>query len=130
MMVEAEPASAPTIAPGARWTYVCRVSEIVANTGVCAKVGNDQVAVFRVCGDDEGAVDQVYALSNHDPKSGANVLSRGLVGDLLNEPVVASPVYKQHYSLRDGRCLEDESLTIPSFPVLVHDGMILVKDRA
>ncbi|MDP9139310.1 MAG: nitrite reductase small subunit NirD [Pseudomonadota bacterium] len=129
-MIEAPLAPAPAVAPVARWTYVCRVNEIVANTGVCAKVGSDQVAVFRVCTDEPGSVDQVYALSNHDPKSGANVLSRGLVGDLLNEPVVASPVYKQHYSLRDGRCLEDESLTIPSFPVLVHDGMILVKERS
>jgi len=129
VIIEAPLAAAPAVTPGARWTYVCRVDEIVANTGVCAKVGNDQVAVFRICSDEAGAVDQVYALSNHDPKSGANVLSRGLVGDLKNEPVVASPVYKQHYSLRDGRCLEDESLTIPSFPVLVHDGMILVKER-
>lgn len=119
-----------TMAAATRWVYVCRVDEIVPNTGVCAKVGNEQVAVFRVCVDDGSAVDQVFALSNHDPKSGANVLSRGLVGDLKNEPVVASPVYKQHYSLRDGRCLEDEALTVPAFPVLVHDGMILVKERA
>ncbi len=123
----AEASAAMTVA--SRWVYVCRVNEIVPNTGVCAKVGDDQVAVFRVCADDDSA-DQIYALSNHDPKSGANVLSRGLVGDLKNEPVVASPVYKQHYSLRDGRCLEDEALTIPAFPVLVHDGMILVKERA
>ena len=55
-----------------RWVYVCRVNEIVPNTGVCAKVGDDQVAVFRVCADDDSA-DQIYALSNLDPKSGANV---------------------------------------------------------
>lgn len=110
-----------------RWTYVCRVDEILANSGVCAKVGNDQVAVFRIC-DPDG--DQVHAIANHDPKSGANVLSRGLVGDLQNELVVASPVYKQHYSLATGRCLEDESLSVSVYPVRVHEGMILVQERA
>ncbi|HEY1076667.1 MAG TPA: nitrite reductase small subunit NirD [Fontimonas sp.] len=119
-----------TMAAATRWVYVCRVDEIVPNTGVCAKVGAEQVAVFRVCANEDAGADQIYALSNHDPKSGANVLSRGLVGDLQNEPVVASPVYKQHYSLRDGRCLEDDALTVAAFPVLVHDGMILVKERA
>lgn len=110
-----------------RWTYVCRVDEILANTGVCAKVGDDQVAVFRVC-DPDG--DHIHALSNHDPKSRANVLSRGLVGDLQDELVVASPVYKQHYSLRTGRCLEDESLSVEVFPVRVYEGMVLVQERA
>ena len=42
---------------------------------------------------------QVYALDNFDPHSGANVLSRGIVGDLSGELVVASPVYKHHFSL-------------------------------
>jgi len=110
-----------------RWTYVCRVDEIVANTGVCAKVGADQVAVFRVVGADG---ERVHALSNRDPKSGANVLSRGLIGDLQNELVVASPVYKQHYNLQTGHCLEDETLNVEVYTVRVHEGLVLVKERA
>ncbi len=109
-----------------RWTYVCRVDEIVPNTGVCAKVGGDQVAVFRVVGADG---EQVYALANRDPKSGANVLSRGLIGDLQDELVVASPVYKQHYNLQTGRCLEDEALNVDVFTVRVHEGLVLVRER-
>ena len=85
---------------------VCRLEDIVPTRGVCALVGGEQVAVFRV--DDE-----VYAIGNRDPFSGANVLSRGIVGDLNGELVVASPVYKQHFSLRTGRCIEDASVQRP-----------------
>lgn len=112
---------------GPRWTYVCRVEDILPNSGVCAKVGAHQAAVFRVV-DAEG--DRVYAIDNHDPRSGANVLSRGIVGDLQNEVVVASPVYKQHYSLATGRCLEDETLNVPVYAVRVHEGLVLVQERA
>ncbi len=53
VMIAAE--TVRSMATASRWVYVCRVNEIVPNTGVCAKVGNDQVAVFRVCADDESA---------------------------------------------------------------------------
>ena len=115
-----------TVAP--RWTYVCRVEDIVPNAGVCAKVGDRQVAVFRLvspAGEDEG----IYAIDNHDPRSGANVLSRGLVGDLSGEIVVASPVYKHHFCLKTGRCVEDGSWSVAPYPVRVsEDGMILVRE--
>jgi len=83
----------------------------VPNTGVCALVGGRQVAVFRL--DD----DSLYAIDNHDPFSRANVLSRGIVGDLNGELVVASPVYKQHFSLASGQCLEDPGVRVAVFPV-------------
>src|SRR3954449_4849379 len=94
---------------------VCRLDEIVPDTGVCALVGGEQVAIFRI--------DQkIYAIGNRDPFSGANVLSRGIVGDLKGELVVASPVYKQHFSLVTGRCIEDETVSVPVYRALV-DGM-------
>ena len=87
---------------------ICKLDDIVPNSGVCALVGGEQVAVFRV---DNGGLadDSVYALSNFDPFSRANVISRGIVGDIKGELLVASPVYKQHFSLVSGRCLEDSS---------------------
>jgi nitrite reductase (NADH) small subunit len=91
---------------------ICSVAEILNNSGVCALVGGEQVAVFRV---DQ----QVYAIGNRDPFSGANVLSRGIVGDIGGELVVASPVYKQHFSLSTGRCIEDASVSVPVYRVLV-----------
>ena len=111
----------PAIEHMSEWVSVCRLEEIVPNTGVCALVGGRQVAVFRL--DD----DTVFAIANHDPFSRANVLSRGIVGDIKGEIVVASPVYKQHFSLVSGRCVEDPSVTVPVFPVRLDGGMVWVE---
>ena len=100
---------------------VCRLEDIVPDSGVCALVGGEQVAVFRV-GDNS-----VHAVGNRDPFSRANVLSRGIVGDLGGELVVASPVYKQHFSLLTGRCLEDASVRIPVYAARVEERWILVE---
>lgn len=109
------------------WTLVCGLQDIVPNTGVCAKVGKTQVAVFRLV-TPNGEEDGVYAIDNFDPRSGANVLSRGLVGDMENEMVVASPVYKNHIVLKTGRCLEDEEWSVKSHPVRVsEEGVVLVQ---
>ena len=62
---------------------LCELDDILPGTGVCALVDGRQLAVFRVR-------DSLFAIGNHDPMSGANVLSRGLTGDLNGEWVVAS----------------------------------------
>lgn len=109
----------------AEWTLVCSITDIVPNTGVCAKVGDAQVAVFRLVsprGEEEG----VFALGNYEPKSRANVLARGLVGDLAGEIVVASPVYKNHYALKTGACLEEDAYCVPVYTVRVAQGQVFV----
>jgi len=93
------------------WIPVCRLKDIVPNTGVCALVHGRQVAVFRV------EDDRLFALQAYDPFSKANVLSRGIVGDLKGERVVASPVYKHHFSLQSGRCIEEDGVRLEVFPV-------------
>jgi nitrite reductase (NADH) small subunit len=103
------------------WVAVCRLADIVPNTGVCALVGERQIAVFRL--DD----DSVYAMDNHDPFSRANVLSRGIVGDLKGELVVASPLYKQHFSLVSGQCLEDPAVRVAVFPVRIEGDRVCVE---
>ena len=100
---------------------VCRIGDIVPNTGVCALVNGRQVAVFRL--DD----DSVYAIDNYDPFSRANVLSRGIVGDLKGDVVVASPVYKQHFSLKSGQCLEDPGVRVPVYTVRLEEETIWVE---
>ena len=47
---------------------ICDLEDILPDTGVCALVAGEQVAIFRV-------EDQLYAVGNRDPFSGANVLS-------------------------------------------------------
>ena len=111
------------------WTYVCPLSEIVPNAGVCAKEGAAQVAVFRLV-NPLGADEAVFARDNFDPRSQANVLSRGLLGDLGGVAVVASPVYKNHYALETGVCLEDERLKVAIYPVRVTEGQVFVGQQA
>jgi len=98
---------------------VCRLDDIVPDTGVCVLVGGEQVALFRIH-------QEVHAIGNRDPFSGANVLSRGIVGDLNGELVVASPVYKQHFSLLTGRCVEDPSVSVPVYPARVEGADIQI----
>lgn len=103
------------------WTPICPLDDIVPDSGVCALAGGRQVAVFRV------GADQVFAIANHDPFSKANVLSRGITGDIKGELVVASPVYKQHFRLATGQCVEDESVSVESFAVRIRNGIVEVE---
>jgi nitrite reductase (NADH) small subunit len=105
----------------AEWVDVCPLSAIHPNTGVCALVENRQVAIFRV-----GRGADVYAMSNYDPFSKAFVLSRGIVGDRNGIPKVASPIYKQNFNLLTGQCLDDETVSIPTFPVRVVEDLVQV----
>ena len=102
------------------WTTVCPLSRITLNTGVCALVGGQQVAIFRV-----GEV-EVYAIANYDPFSQAFVLSRGIVGDRNGIPKVASPIYKQNFSLLTGQCLDDETVRVAVYPTQVIEGNVQV----
>ncbi len=113
----------PRPAPARVWTCVCPLDDILSDSGVAALVDGVEVAIFRVA-------DAVYAIGNHDPASGANVLGRGIVGDVGGEVVVASPIYKHHYSLVTGRCLEDENFAVPAYLARVIDGKIWVRDES
>uniref|UniRef100_UPI0025A00720 nitrite reductase (NAD(P)H) small subunit n=2 Tax=Enterobacteriaceae TaxID=543 RepID=UPI0025A00720 len=59
----------------------------------------------------------------------ANVLSRGIVGDVAGEPVVISPLYKHRFRLRDGRSPDGE-LAVRAWPVKVEQGMVWVGSHA
>ncbi len=104
-----------------RWVEVCSLADIVPDTGVCVLVDHKQIAVFRI-GDSE----QVQAIANRDPFSGANVLSRGLVCSLAGRLCVASPIYKQHFDLQTGLCLEDETQSITAYDAFVAEGRVCV----
>lgn len=103
------------------WVTVCPLDDLIDNIGVCALVGEDQVAIFRLSGSD-----QLYAIDNYDPFSKTNVLSRGMSGDLKSQPVVASPIYKQHFNLNTGLCLEDDTVKLFVYSVRVVDGSVQV----
>lgn len=106
------------------WTRVCALEDILPDTGVCGLVGHEQVAVFRV-----GESSEVYAISNFDPFSKANVLSRGIVGDRGGRLKVASPIYKQNFALDTGECLDDSGVRVPTYDVRLCNGIVEVREQ-
>lgn len=104
------------------WVDVCALDDLIPDRGVCALVGDRQVAIFRVTPHDE-----LFAVSNYDPFSRAFVLSRGIVGSHGDAPKVASPVYKQTFDLRTGTCLDDGSVHIKTYGVRVVNGRVQVE---
>ncbi|NYT68924.1 nitrite reductase small subunit NirD [Pusillimonas noertemannii] len=94
----------------AAWQAVCHADDLIPGMGVCARAHGHQIAIFLT---DEG----LFALDNLDPFSQAAILARGLVCDLKGRMVVASPMYKQHFCLQTGLCIEDESMSVHSWPL-------------
>lgn len=101
------------------WITVCEEADLVAGTGICALLGNEQVAIFKIR---KGG--DIYAISNYDPIGKANVLSRGITGSIGENIVVASPLYKQHFVLETGACLEDNDLSVKTYPIRIEAGKV------
>jgi nitrite reductase (NADH) small subunit len=104
------------------WYPACKVDDLVADSGVCALVNGQQVAIYYLPSEQPG----VYALDNFDPIGGANVLARGIVGDIGGELVVASPLYKEHFSLTSGRCLEKD-YAVRAWPIRLNGANVEVQ---
>ncbi|WP_415753971.1 nitrite reductase small subunit NirD [Pseudomonas leptonychotis] len=98
-----------------QWQAVCARQDLVANSGVVAWIEGGQVALFYL--PDEASDQQLFALDNRDPLSGANVIGRGIVGSLAGDLVIAAPLYKQHFRLQDGTCLEYPQQQLRTWPV-------------
>lgn len=96
---------------------ICPVSDLQPERGAAALVAGAAVALFLVDG-------EVLAIGNVDPFSGASVLSRGIVGSKGDVVTVASPVYKQRFDLRTGRCVDDDDVAVPVYAVRVADGWV------
>ncbi len=105
-----------------QWQPICAREDLVPGSGVCALVGGEQVAVFYLPAEEQ----QVYALSNRDPIGDAHVLSRGMLGDIAGRLVVASPLYKQHFDLLTGVCLEQEEMRVEVYSVRLDGDTVLV----
>lgn len=103
------------------WTPVCSLDALIPDVGVRALVGEEQVALFRLSG-----LGEVFAIDAFDPFSKAPVLSRGIVGDLNGQLVVASPIFKQHFNLETGSCLEDAAMSVRTYETRVVAGLVEV----
>ncbi|MCZ4293203.1 nitrite reductase small subunit NirD [Vibrio sinaloensis] len=99
---------------------VCDLSQLTPYQGRTALIDGQQVALFYV--PDSG----LFALQNWDPIGKAYVLSRGIVGDVKGKLCVASPLYKQHFCLSTGECIEDPSVSVKCWPVRESHGDVLL----
>jgi len=107
------------------WVEICDLDEIPANAGMAARLTHQQIALFHLPDHPQ----KVFALSNHEPNSDANVLARGLLGDVKGEPVVISPLYKQRFRLQDGRSVDDGQSALSVWPVKVEGGRVWVQEQ-
>ncbi len=105
------------------WDVVCTVDDLVPESGVAVWTEDGPVAVFYL----PHRLPALFAISHTDPFTGKNVLARGITGDLKGQPVVASPLYKQHFNLQTGQCLEDEGVTVKTYPVLLDGNNVRVE---
>ncbi|MCT2590336.1 nitrite reductase small subunit NirD [Streptomyces sp. N2-109] len=100
------------VAAAGSWHPVCPPSALVVGRGVAALLPDgSQIALFA---DRAG---HTYAIANRDPFTGAEVLSRGLLGSADGRAFVASPLLKQRFELATGRCLDDDEVSVPVYPV-------------
>lgn len=103
------------------WQDVCSVDDLQPDSGICVKVNAHQIALFYMPKEQA-----LYALDNFDPFGQANVLSRGMIGDIGGQPMVASPLYKQHFNLVTGVCFEDETVKVATYPTRIVNHRVAV----
>ena len=108
------------VSDASEWRDVCAIDDVIPGTGVAALIDGNQIAIIRTR---DG---RIAALSNFDPFSNAFVIARGIVGDRAGVPKIASPIYKQNFSLETGECLDDPSVRLAVFPIRVLSGRVQV----
>ena len=102
------------------WHVVCALSKLTPDRGVCALIDGTPVAIFLT------SFDELFAVANIDPASGASVMSRGIVGSIGGRPTVSSPMYKQRYDLESGACVDDPAFALSVFAVRETGGIVEV----
>jgi len=105
------------------WQTICQQDDLINDSGICALLKDDQqVAIFYL-----KSTQQTYAISNYDPIGEANVLYRGIIGSIEEDIVVSSPLYKQHFSLTSGQCIQDEAISVDVFETRIVDEQVQLK---
>lgn len=113
---------------------ICPFTALSVERGAAALLPDGtQIGVFLL--DDAS----VHAIQQHDPYSGTNILSRGLVGshvvpgpspeESVVVPTIASPMYKQVWNLDTGEVIDaggGEERPIDVYDAEVRDGMLRV----
>ncbi len=103
-----------------KWVGICEFAHLTPDRPVAALIQGRQIAVVRT---HDGSV---YAVDNRDPFSGANVMSRGLIGSKQGKKVIISPMYKQAFDLDTGICIDDQITSIRKANARVRSGKVEV----
>lgn len=109
-----------------QWYTACNVDDLIEGSGVCALINGQQVALFYLPNEEQ----KLFAIDNYDPVGGANVLSRGIVGDVQGNLVVASPLYKEHFNLFTGKCLEKPEYSVRVWNAQIVGNLVQVQQPA
>jgi len=102
---------------------VARVDDLPIDRGVAVLVDGHPVALFRL------SDDAIFAIDHIEPFTHVPVLARGLIGSIGDAPTVSSPLHKQRFDLRTGRCLDDAAYAVGTWVVAVTEGIVTIGDR-
>lgn len=105
-MTAAESVPADAAVTARDWVAACELASLTPERGAAVLIeageqGAAQVAVFLLHSG------EVMAVGNRDPRSGANVMARGLIGTRDGTPTVCSPMFKDTFDLATGRCMSE-----------------------
>ncbi len=96
-----------------RWQPLCSLADLVPQSGVVALHEGEQVALFYL----PETAQKVFAVGNRVPKSGANVIGRGIVGQLGADLGDRLAAVQAALRLADGGCLEYPEQALPTWTV-------------
>lgn len=102
------------------WHDVCALTDLESLWGEAARLAGRQIALFRV------DATTVLAADHRDPRTGACVMARGILGSRGEAVTIASPLHKEVYDLTTGRCLSGDGPALPVHPVQVRAGRVHV----
>ncbi|UBM57350.1 nitrite reductase small subunit NirD [Marinilongibacter aquaticus] len=105
-----------------KWVAACAVEDVPENGGVCVLIEGEQIAVYNFVR--RGAW---FATQNLCPHKQQMALSRGMIGELDDEPKVACPFHKKNFSLQTGACLSGEEYQIKTYPVKIESNTVFIE---
>ncbi|QNT77761.1 nitrite reductase large subunit NirB [Entomobacter blattae] len=112
-----------------QWDYLCEVKDLVAYSGVVGLYKGQQVALFYLPHGVPHKTDTpvVYAIANHDPFTHADVIGHGILGDIKDKPVIASPLHKEHFYLENGACVEHPETVIQTWNARINGNKVEIQ---
>ncbi|WP_371877011.1 nitrite reductase small subunit NirD [Microbulbifer sp. 2205BS26-8] len=118
------------------WQPICQRSDLIRDSGVCAlwenmstykerkacTLSKKSIALFFL----PGQAQQLYAIDNWDPIAQAGIIARGILAEVEGELTIASPLFKHHFRLADGLCVENSSIQLATYPLTFFGNTVFI----